>query len=430
MSDHSYPLVDQSPVFQLYDARDGLVSHTTHLLQDRLGYLWVGTWTGLYLFDGITFELVYANADTTDNYITCLYNDTRDRIWFGSGGPHGAGNGVVCHENGRFTTYTAKDGLACDYILDICEDSAGCLWFGTNNGATSYDGEQFTTYREGEGLTGQNIHLVHRDVHDRMWFSTGQEVFYLNEDDGDVPGNLSFTRWGENWQWDGFTYKDRRDRIWVLHHTGVTCIDGDKHTHLTAADGLIWNNQFIRNRIAEDAQGNLWFLAHGAGISKFDDKRLFSFTVEGRKIGLGMAMLADIDGNIWTNDAGLLRMEPNTVVMIDEGAVLTAFIEDSHSRFWHTNSDSNLLCFVLPSLAKTSKSKVVAYENDHTVPMCMLETSDGHVWVGGGNFLPYKMMRYRSIDVLYSKGIVQSEEISESGDVKDFSDALPYEYYN
>lgn len=75
--------------FQVYDADEGLSqSSVSELLQDRHGFLWLGTQDGLNRFDGREFVIHRhdpANPATLDdNYITALAEDAEGNLWIGT----------------------------------------------------------------------------------------------------------------------------------------------------------------------------------------------------------------------------------------------------------------------------------------------------------------------------------------------------------
>src|SRR5215210_9491948 len=56
------------------------------VMQDRAGYIWLGTQEGLARFDGISFR-TFKVEDTPalgSNYVGTLFEDRRGRIWIGT----------------------------------------------------------------------------------------------------------------------------------------------------------------------------------------------------------------------------------------------------------------------------------------------------------------------------------------------------------
>ena len=84
------------------------------ITQDRLGYVWVGTQSGLARFDGIRFTTFKPETDPAlpGIWIRTLLEDDQGRIWIGTY------KGLAVHENGRFRTIPAADPL--DFpVLDV-----------------------------------------------------------------------------------------------------------------------------------------------------------------------------------------------------------------------------------------------------------------------------------------------------------------------
>ena len=57
----------------------------TCCVQDRKGYIWIGTRDGLNRFDGYTFKVFRNDPDETEtlgsNWITCLGCDMNGDLW-------------------------------------------------------------------------------------------------------------------------------------------------------------------------------------------------------------------------------------------------------------------------------------------------------------------------------------------------------------
>ncbi len=73
-----------TPRFEALTVADGLVANeVSALLQDRQGFLWVGTFSGLSRYDGASFStFVHDPADAgslADNFVNALYEDRAGR---------------------------------------------------------------------------------------------------------------------------------------------------------------------------------------------------------------------------------------------------------------------------------------------------------------------------------------------------------------
>ena len=92
---------------------------------------------------GITTPYSYTNYNNIENignnYIYCIYKDSRGRIWFGTDG-----KGITVLENGKFTHYGKENGLKDDHIYSFTEDANGNIWFSTEGaGIYRFDGKAF-----------------------------------------------------------------------------------------------------------------------------------------------------------------------------------------------------------------------------------------------------------------------------------------------
>jgi len=121
---------------------NGLSSHNIScVMQDDLGYLWVGTDDGLNRYDGVKFQ-VYRNEpgdslSLSDTRITALLANThkgRPELWVGTR------NGLnhIDLKTGRITRFMhdlkQKNSLSNPVVKVLTVDSLGLLWVGTTGG--------------------------------------------------------------------------------------------------------------------------------------------------------------------------------------------------------------------------------------------------------------------------------------------------------
>lgn len=108
--------------------KEGLPNNTVyHAMQDRQGFLWFCTETGVCRFDGQSFEYFTVADGLGDNEIFKSYEDSRGRIWFLSF------NGKLSfYQSGRLyhsgNTPWLGNADAAATLLDCLEDSNGSLW--------------------------------------------------------------------------------------------------------------------------------------------------------------------------------------------------------------------------------------------------------------------------------------------------------------
>ena len=129
----------QSLKFEHYNDNDGL-SHNSvrHIVQDKHGFLWLGTFSGLNRFDGYEFQTFLNTSEgdrkINDNDITALEIDkeTGD-IWIGTR----KGLTLFNIETQEFSTFLNEDGnlssLQDEEIRSIYIDKFSRVWVGTKD---------------------------------------------------------------------------------------------------------------------------------------------------------------------------------------------------------------------------------------------------------------------------------------------------------
>lgn len=166
--------------FKHYMVEDGLSSNTVRcVLQDKKGFIWIGTEGGLNRFDGLTFRnFLNIAGDTTslgNNYVYTLLEDSESNLWIGT--DHGVS--IFNPRSEKFHAFRAKTaaGVALSgNVQQITLDADSALWFGTQSqGVFRYDKhknllEQFAP--NGEDLHNNNFtNYVYADKNGRIWVS-------------------------------------------------------------------------------------------------------------------------------------------------------------------------------------------------------------------------------------------------------------------
>ena len=98
LSAATVPSADDCPfVIQTWRMEDGLPENRIRsVVQTQDGYIWVGTFSGLARFDGVSFRLfdTVRTSELSDCAIRTVFQDSRGTLWLG-------------HQNGQLTTYAA-----------------------------------------------------------------------------------------------------------------------------------------------------------------------------------------------------------------------------------------------------------------------------------------------------------------------------------
>ncbi len=111
----------------LYNSANGLdTAEINAIAQTNDGYMWAGSYSGLYRYDGMKFERIY--PDERINTVMQLFVDSRNRLWIGTNE-----SGIACYDvtTRKLKFYTMQEGLGANSIRSICEDDYGNIYVGT-----------------------------------------------------------------------------------------------------------------------------------------------------------------------------------------------------------------------------------------------------------------------------------------------------------
>ena len=98
-----------------YDSYDGLVSAEINAIaQTKDGYIWVGTYSGLYRYDGKSFEKSTVSPHIYN--VMSLFVDSRGRLWIGT---NDTGLFAYDPDSKMVARYTVNEGLPSDSIRSI-----------------------------------------------------------------------------------------------------------------------------------------------------------------------------------------------------------------------------------------------------------------------------------------------------------------------
>lgn len=308
----------QSIDFEFLSVADGLSQNTVRcLLQDRQGFIWLGTEYGLNRYDGYSFT-VYRNAlgDSTtlaDNRITALHQDNRGNIWVGtaSGGLH-----QFITESNKFIRYqhdpNNKNSISDNRITAIGSTETGVLWVGTKDkGLNRLDVEQQqfsrVSYR-GDNMNSPGdsciyeitsmgesaLWIGHGRGFDLLDVTTDKFTHYFTDKIKDITAIKSISN---STLWLGsrtglWAYNlDTEEEEQLLDNIQVTAIHiGNNDEQWIASNKGLWHRKTEKEEfekfehspadrsslsssnikcILEDQSGILWIGTYGGGVNKY-----------------------------------------------------------------------------------------------------------------------------------------------------------------
>ncbi len=364
------------PQFVMTGVADGLPSSTVYrIVQDRAGFLWIGTYDGLARYDGVSFH-VFRNDPSEphsigSNKITTLLIDSKGTFWCGG---EGSGLNRLEPDGEHFTQrrHVPNDlkTLGNDDVWALAEDTNGTIWVGTYLGglnALQADGSFLHVDHDAEkpeSLRSSNIVSLRADKGGRLWIGTdagldvregdgrivhvaippldqrkgGSVVWaFVPEDDGSmlVGTRKGLFRVGAGLDYLGEVAADATPplsivsmtrgaggEIWVGTLNGVVEIDGDRVLRYAGEESVAGTMPSVRVQdIMLDAEGGTWFGLDGAGLAHLPPhwRDFASFRhVPGEAASLSSprvsAIALDDDNAAWvaTANGSLDRIDPVT----------------------------------------------------------------------------------------------------------------------
>ncbi len=364
---------------RVWQTDEGLPHNVIHaLVQDRAGYLWVGTQNGLARFDGVRFVTYNSlNAPALRNPHIYAMAEAPDGLWIGT-----MEDGVVRLSTGKFTTFTAAEGLACNAVRSMLVGRDGSVWIGTTNGISVFNGKTFQTIR-GEGAANV-VRALCEDADGSILAGTGAGVLRIRNGVSSVaylglPGpavrSLRVDKRSDVWvgyaggivrihkqQLDesmsaglpdnmvNCVIEDRRSQIWAATSGGLSRMTGTNWVVQKTTEGLVFDGA---NCLLEDREGNVW-AGTKEGLVRFHPQLFARISVQqGLAHNKTTAVLQDRAGTIWTGTwgGGLHRISSNGISIFNAGNGLSrdqvlALHQDSAGGLWAgTDFDGGLNYF-------------------------------------------------------------------------------------
>src|SRR5882762_5076627 len=196
--------------FKYYSHQDGLGGMEAHsLLQDRIGFIWIGTTSGLYRYDGLHFR-EYSKADgLPDVWVESLHETASGVLLVGTQ------KGLARRGGESFKTIPIPGMPSISSQQSLTSDQQGRLYVATSLGLfvgqPAGDGYNFRAYLNPSRAGGEAAYGLFIDSAGTLWFGCGTALCALVKDEVTVFGSEAGVPPG---RWDAIL-ADSEGNLWI-----------------------------------------------------------------------------------------------------------------------------------------------------------------------------------------------------------------------
>jgi len=355
-----------------WSTRDGAPGPVLALAQTPDGWLWLGTPTGLFRFDGVDFERVdtLGGVPLRSSAVRSLAVDPRGALWIGY-----LYGGASRFSNGRLTNYGAEQGLPNSATLArVAVGPDGRVWAAAVHGLYRLAGEKWERMLPDRTLV-MDVFVDHAA---RVWFTAKDRLYMLD------PAAAGPREMGEA-VWDDASHLTEAPdgSVWVADRTRGLRRYGPEGPRPVAArvpTGPTAPLLFARDGTAWFVGDGLW-RTNAEAWGRGDDRGAAEARAWfGQRQGLSgeavYALLQDREGTVWVGTSGGLdRFRRNKLTRTEQAqnALPVTLAAANGSDVWVGRSE-------LPLLRIGSSTKEFPAINDKV--STIYPDVDGSTWVG------------------------------------------------
>lgn len=398
---------------QSFGIPDGLPHEMVHhIVQDKTGYLWISTSSGLVRFDGNEFQTI------TSPLLNDQQSDLLYAIAIGTNGNlYAAPNtgGLMEYDAGTksFHQIVSKDLLPGDPPTFLKQTPDGAFWLGDFQMELRRYKDGRTTLFTNEFAPGQTISVA-VDASNRVWVAS--DVFLGKFHDEQLQRVTNYTtgkaRLGQG----------RNEQIWLATRYSLEKIENGKISQVATnvlwagnegaptavigdSSGIVWigtraqglyryaDGQFSQvptshpwiTDLFEDNEGNIWATTHGGGLDRIRRKIFSNWNF---KIGVVEAGINSVSensgGDLWMAD-----IADNKIIELPQNGSLQEFKNNSlrSLRIASLDSGNNLWIATRTTVLKWPVSlnftPQLVCSNKDLLPRTLFCADGGDMWVGG-----------------------------------------------
>ncbi|MDF1546850.1 MAG: two-component regulator propeller domain-containing protein, partial [Bacteroidales bacterium] len=385
--------------FKNITINDGLPhSDITAIAQDKLGFMWFGTYNGLCRYDGYTFDTYKYDRNNkksiSNNRILSICASKNGNLWIGT---EAGGLNLYDYNTGNFVAYKFSEhdstSLSHNAVHCVFEDSDLNIWSGTENGLNKLD---IKTQKIQRFLNNLTILNIVEDRNNILWIASNQGLIKFNRESFSykiIQKDGSFLQ-------ANTVFIDASARIWVAFKSGVYLFEPGYEIFTKKWDYYVMS-------IFQDKNNNIWYGTQGDGVLKYNpenqsiiqfrsDKKILNSLINNEV----KAIVEDRSGCLWfgTLGGGISKYSQNSKNIYSykhlpgqpnslKTDAVTCFFEDEQNRIWVATRGHGI------NILDKNREKWIFVENnkngvsgfDNLYPSAFYQDKNGSLWVGTWN---------------------------------------------
>lgn len=377
----------------------GFDSYISDIKKDHVGNLWIGTFIGLYKFDGATFTAYNpVNALTSVLFIINIKLDSNEHLWMSTNGA-----GLVEFDGTNWNIFdTSTSAIPINDLNHFAIDNSNNKWIATYGfGILKFDGTTWTIYdTSNTPMTIPYAYQIAADSNGGIWASKGTfcdtEILNYN---------------GTTWQYIPYNIPLCFSPSSIFFGNSGNTYVADLFAGLLKYNGTTWSldtsfvsitNNYYLPYASMDSTGDIWACGYNTSnnspyILKFDGSAWQGFQIVVLNSGLISSwlwpLLVDDNNNLWIgstswNQSGLNKFDGTTwSSFVTPGGInqpVYSLGKDTGNVIWVGASMGDLYTFDGANWAKKdtigNPSGVFLNEN---ISAIIVDTNH-HVWVTTG----------------------------------------------
>lgn len=318
--------------------------------------------------------------------------------------------------NLKFENLDTADGLSSSTCLEIFQDKAGYLWFGTIDGLNKYNGYDIKVFRpvfdDSTSISNARINSITEDNYGNLWIGTNNGLNFFDKK------NNKFTRiniyqkasldLNSNDVINKLLFDNEKNTLWVATNNGVVkiIIDDDsidlKNLNIThyvnypSSDYTLDNNN--ANVILKDENGTIWISTNGYYLNKYNAKKdifdrvLIDYKNNFELSHISKRVFIDAEGDFWIgNDLSNLifwNRKKDTfehISIVENKTPIYDVYEDKDGLIWVSTDGFGL--FLFDKKTKKIKRHIENNPSDlfslpNNQPSKIFQDKNGVFWIG------------------------------------------------